>query len=305
MKSVPILCISILFGLPPSLLAQTVFSDSGYSSVTIVTRPDSTMYDRQFVDQRVKTLSYHLEHFTKNRNDTNILLSETSVQHSRSDLEGEDGIIFLSARVSDGGSYNRRTWEKTVPSNFIEYHSDYLVATTYGCCGAENVKRIYRYSDGAELMTLTSDVGEVSIPNTQTTRYVGYWDVTNSTEESEIKDTLLLGILTLVDPDKLTRTEMIVKLHNPKYSDTFGVNAFDSLSFEPTTRKDSENYNRGTWFDLWSADGNKDPMAYSNFAIKLKFEFADEGATTVVVPVKGGKFDISNLHSKWFDFELR
>jgi hypothetical protein len=302
-SSLLLLFVLVLSAFSNSLFAQNFFSDSGYSSVTI--RRDTAPDGGAFIDQRVKTLSYHLEHYWNNGLDTSVLIAEASVQHSQSNLEGEEGMIELNGRISEGVAFNRTAWNQSLRANLIEYEPDYWVATDYGCCGAENVKRIYRYSDGAPLMTLTSDVGEVSIPNSRTRRYVGYWDVTNSTEESDIKDSLLLGILTMVDPDNLKEQRMTVTLRNPKYSEVFGVNPFDTLSFGTFMKKDSQNYSGGRTFDLWSQDGNPNPTAYTNFSIKLKFEFAEEGSTTVEIPVRAGVFDISNLHSKWFDFQLR
>ncbi len=288
-----------------SLRAQTVFSDSGFSSVTISTRADTGEDHDLIVDQQMKTLSYHLERCGSNGRDTLILITESSFQLRQSNLEGEVGEIELTGRISQGGTFGKPEWKLLLHSNLIEYGSDYFTATDYGCCGAENVKRIYRYTDGAPLLTLTSGVGEVSIPNTQTERYAGYWDLTNSEEVSDLKDSTIIGILTLVDPENLSKQRMTLKFRDPKSAEEFGVNPFDTLSFGTFTVKDSENYNGGRTFDLWSADGNRDPTAYSNFSIKLTYELPEQGFTTVEVPVRNGKFDIFGLHSKWFTFELR
>jgi hypothetical protein len=309
------LLVVILLGYSSTLCAQTVFSDSGYSTVTISTHPDTTATDSSatdgvaprtpIIDQIIKTVSYHVEEFGANWMDTVLLITETSTQHSQSNLEGEDGAIELTGRILQQGNFGDPVWKLALHSNFIEYGIDYFSATDYGCCGAENVKRIYRYSDGALLLTLTSDVGEVSIPNSQTHRYVGYWDLTNTEEESDLKDSTIIGILTMIDPENLREQRMTVKFSDPNYAEQFGVNPFDTLSFGTFTAKDSKNYNGGRTFDLWSADGNRDPDAYSNFSIKLIYELPDEGFTTVEVPVRNGKLDISGLRSKWFTFEPR
>ena len=305
MKSSLILCFVLsLFGFTKTSSAQTIFSDSGYSSVTI--RRDTDQDGDEIIDQRVKTLSYHTESFWKSARPTNLLITETSRQHSSSASEGQEGEINLTAKFSNGGKFDSLAWKKLLKSNKIEYYDDYLIATTYGCCGAVNTKKVYRYNDGAKLMTLTSGVGEVTIPNAGTKRYIGYWDVTSSSEESDIPDSSLFGILTMVDPDGLTKHRLLLKLKKSDDSGVFGDDSFDSIQFVPSTQKDRENYFGGLNFDLWSADGNKDPNAYSNFAIRLKFNFADiDGSAMVEIPVNAGKFDISNLKSKWFDFELK
>ncbi len=299
----------MLFGFSSRSNAQTVFSDSGYSTVTITTEPDTSAADSDanpvpIVEQIVKTCSYHVEEFGANWMDTVILITETSTQQSQSNMEGQEGQIELTGRISKQGRFGDPAWKLELNSNLIEYSPDYFTATDYGCCGAENVKRVYRYSDGRMMLALTSDVGEISVPNSQTKRYAGYWDLTNSEEESDLKDTTIIGILTLVDPESLSSQRMVVRFSDPNYAEQFGVNPFDTLSFGTFTAKDSQNYAGGSTLDLWSADGNRDPKAYSNFSIKLIYELPDEGFTTIEVPVREGKLDISQLHSQWFTFEV-
>jgi hypothetical protein len=286
------------------------FVDSAYSK--IIVDKDTSDGEVFSVVTRV-TQSYHVQCF---RNDDNnesspVLISEQNSQKVSSGLEGEQGLIVLTARISDKGNFDKIIWWDSLNANAINYSDDYFEIESMGCCGALDGKEIFRYEDGKPILQLTSDLYTVEIPNTQTKRYVGFLD--NGSADggySDVTESFLFGVLTYVNPKSLLKQRLVITSKNKELYESSGMEGmegvFDSLKFAPSEKIDITNlreYSANRELSLWSHDKNPDPAGLSGFFINI-YLMGDKNFT-IKIPIKNDKIDISALHSNYFNFVLR
>jgi hypothetical protein len=277
------------------------FADSAYSSIVI---EHDTIEGYEVLNETTRTQSYHLAHYWVGDDEKTILIPETSIQTVLSSADGEEGIVKLSARISEGGAFNKTLWSKTVDGNQTVYEYDYLEVDQYGCCGAANTKELLRYTDGARLLLLSSDLGIVSIPNNRSKRYIGFLGDDAVRGYDDIHDSLLCSVLTYMDPVSLRSQRVLISYKDPKMVDSLGPGAFEKITFTPTVGKDRENYHGGNILDLWSGEGKADSVGYSGFTIDLH-AYGGDPKMVLRIPIANDGFDISKVRSNVFNVALR
>src|ERR1051326_13928 len=275
--------------------AKVFFADSGYSSITI-TRDTSNGTEVYW--QMKKERTYNMVRFRRGSDYTDLLVTEVSTQKLSLQTEGAQGVIELSGRVSENGNFNKELWKKELEANAINFDWDYFEAVYAGCCGAVDGKKICRYSDGEELMNITSDLYEAEIPNTMLSRYIGYWDLNSPLERpAGAKDSLILGILTMVDPVSRSSQRICIRAKNDSIMENMQM-AFGGLELVPENKEDKYNPDANL-LELWSQDRINDPNKLSGFVITVKFDW--DKLTELKFPVKNGKIDLSGIQSDMFD----
>ncbi len=301
--------LTLLLILSSPLLAQErgiSYSDSGYSRITI--HRDSVDGYETF-ETSVTTQSYHIAYY----DDKTYLLSEQSTQRSSNISEGDIGEIILGCKTSDKGNFDKILWRDTISANEIQYYPDYLRMVSYGCCGAEDAKMLFRYSDGKPLILMTTNVSQVSIPNTKTKRLIGFLSnnyasgYEGTVYEKYYNDSLLAGILSYVNPTTLDRQLVLIKFKDKNLSDSIGMDMLDSIAFDPIEKIDRDNLHKfGFYLDqeltLWSQDKNPDPKAVGGFSIDLYL--AGDEKLTIRIPIVRDRIDISKVKSPWLSLEV-
>lgn len=274
------------------------YSDSGYSSI-VVTK--DTANGQAIYTQVKKTRSYNLVRLLWGTDYTDMLITETSSQKMSMDADGQEGNISLVGKISEKGNFNKEIWKKDLAANQVNYDWDYFDVMYFGCCGALDGKKVCRYSDGEELMNLTGDIYEVEIPNTRISRYIGYWDFNSVLERpGAMKDTLALGLLTVVDPFSRAAQHIMIKAKSDSIYENMAM-SFSGLNF--TVMDEKDRYNDGSrLLQLWSADKISDPNELDGFSIVLEFEW--DKISKIIIPVKNGKLDISGFHSDLFELNV-
>ncbi len=276
------------------------FADSAYSFITI---ERDSIEGCEVLNETTKTQSYHLAHYWVGDNQKTILIPETSIQTVLSSADGEEGIVKLSARISEGGAFNKTLWRKTLDGNQTVYEYDYLEVDQYGCCGAANTKELIRYTDGARLLLLSSDLGIVSIPNNRSKRYIGFLGDDAVRGYDDIHDSLLCSVLTYMDPVSLRSQRVLISYKDPKMIDSLGPGAFEKMTFTPTAEKDRENYHGGNELEIWSGEGKADSEGYTGFTIDL--HVFESHKIVLRIPIHKDKFDVSKVRSTIFNVALR
>jgi hypothetical protein len=282
----------------------TEYSDSGYSKIAITI---DTVDGFQTFATTVTTQSYRVE-YSENGS---YLIDERSIQSSSNISEGEIGRIILAAKVSDKGNFDKLLWRDSIPANSIQYFYDYFQTISEGCCEAQDAKTLYRYSDGKPMMLMTTNVYQVTVPNTKTKRLIGFLSnnyasgYEGTVYEKYDNDSLLAGMLSYIDPATLDRQIILIHFKDKNLFDSIGMDMLDSIAFSPAEQIDKENLHKiGFYFDqeltLWSQDKNPDPKAVSGFSIDLFL--AGDDKLTIRLPVVRDKIDISKVKSKWFTF---
>jgi hypothetical protein len=276
------------------------FTDSAYSVITL---EHDTIDGYEVINQTTRTQSYHLARYWVGDNEKTILIPETSIQTVLSSADGEEGIVKLSVRTSEGGAFNKTLWSKTLDANQTVYEYDYLEADQYGCCGSANTKELIRYTDGARLLLLSSDLSIVTIPNNRSKRYIGFLSDDAVRGYEDIHDSLLCSVLTYMDPESRKSQRAAIIYKDPKMIDSLGPGVFEKITMTPTEVKDISNYKGGKDLDLWSQEGKADAIGYTGFTIDLHVY----GTQKIVlkIPVKNDKLDISKVRSNLFKVVLR
>jgi hypothetical protein len=274
-----------------------VFKDSSSSYVTILR---DTIDANEQVDQISTTSSYHLASEWQGDKNHFILIHETNIEHMNSTMEGAVGKIVLHA-FSGADNFQKEIWKKTIDANSAEYVYDYLQVTTYGCCGADNGRKLYRYGDGKKLMELSSELGTVEVPNQHSKRYIGALS-TNAALPVPGLDTqkAYVALLTYIDPNSMKKQEAVIHSKHRRDSTSFDIPYLTGLTFTPLEKRDSTSYGGRNGLTLWSATRAND---YSNFTIDLTFELDD--TTILHIPVRNDKLDLAAVRSDWFDVEPR
>lgn len=275
------------------------FSDSSYS---VITMERDTVGGYEVLKETDKTQSYHIVNLWVGEESRPMLIPETSIQTFITSADGSQGSIMLSGKVSDGGSFNKTIWNKTITANETNYLYDYLEARYIGCCAAVDTKELLRYSDGARLLLLSSDLGSVSIPNNRSKRYIGYLSSSAMMGYDEINDPLLCGVLTYMDPESLKSQSLVIAFKDSAATDSLGFDIFEKMTLIPADPKDKKNYFGGAELDLWSGEGKPDAIGYTGFTIDLHM-FSNK--IILRIPVKNDKIDIVKIKSKWFTVSLR
>jgi hypothetical protein len=182
------------------------YADSGYSSIS-VTKDTANGYE--VYTRTKKSLDFNVVKLKWGKEYVNMLVRETGVQTTGDGFEGQMGYVEMEGKISENGNlpaggqgFNKELWKKRFEGNQVNYDWDYFEVMYFACCSSVDGKKVCRYSDGEELLNCTGDLYEIQIPNTDVNRYLGYWDFNSPLERSpELKkDSLCLGMLTMVDP---------------------------------------------------------------------------------------------------------
>jgi len=276
------------------------FADSAYSVISL---ERDTIDGYEVINQNTTTQSYHLARYWVGDKEKTILIPETSIQTILSSADGEQGIIKLSARANDGGAFNKTLWSKTLDANQTVYEYDYLEADQFGCCGGANTKELIRYTDGARLLLLSSDLSIVRIPNNRSQRYIGFLDDDAVRGYDDIHDSLLCSVLTYMDPESLRSQRLVITYKDKEMFDSLGIGIFEKITMTPTGTKDIKNYHGGKDLDLWSQEGKPDAVGYTGFTIDLHVYGPEK--IVLRIPVKNDMFDIAKVRSTIFKVALR
>jgi hypothetical protein len=274
--------------------SRAFYADSAYSSI-VITKDTANGLDVYTKTRR--SVDYQLVKLLWGKEYVNMLVTEKSEQVSSDGAEGQTGYVDLEGKISEGGNFNKPLWKKRFSANLVNYDWDYFELMYYGCCGAVDGKKVCRYTDGEELANYTGDLYEVQIPNSAISRYVGYWDFNSPLERpAGVKDTLVMGQLTMVDPVSRSAQHITITARNDSTFENMNL-AFTGITF--TARDERDKYsNESKLLELWSADKAADPSKLDGFSIVLRYEW--DKVTEVVLPVKNGKIDISGVHSDLF-----
>ncbi|MFI5264377.1 MAG: hypothetical protein ACHQM6_07675 [Candidatus Kapaibacterium sp.] len=248
------------------------------------------------------TPSYHVARIPRGDDFEPIVIFEITSLSVQTDAEGMEGHIVLSARKEERGTF-QTIWTKKIDAHLMNYPDDYLESTTYGCCGADDGRELFRYTDGATILFLTSALNRIRIPNTRLERYAGLLSESSTRNYSDIQDTMMCAVLTYVDPATLKKQRVIIDYKNVAAFDSLGDNAIGEITLAPLLHKDSENYDRPGDLSLWTEDGNSDPAGFSDFTIDLHVYGRKD--LTISIPVEHDKIRIDGIRSDFFDVSLR
>jgi len=275
------------------------FADSAHCVITLE-RDSVDGYEVRHIT--TVTPSYHVCRIPRGDDFEPIVISEKAIISELTDVEGTEGHILLFARKEEQGMF-KTMWTKKIDAHVMNYPDDYLEATTYGCCGADDGRELFRYTDGATILFLTSPLNRVRIPNTRLERYVGVLSESSTRNYDDTQDTLMCAVLTYVDPATLKKQRILIDYKNSAAFDSLGDNAIGEITLTPLLQKDIENYNRPGDLDLWSKDQKTDNAGFSDFNIVLHVYGRDD--LKITIPVMNDKISIDNIHSPYFTFSLR
>jgi hypothetical protein len=289
------------------------FSDSGYSSVAFEQHED-TSFHTNYIRGTYKTRSYHhqdyYQYFPKGGEALQTkLIVETSTQIKPNDNDmNAEGKIQLSVWQSSGLKILGKSWNKTFDANEIKYNNRYFESVTYNEYPLPpEVHEIFRYIDGRSVLRSNSGFFQVVVYDQSVARYIGYYNDLKFEKGFDPDEVSTDGVLSFVDPATNQTQKLILRVkpkaweYLPYEAIRYGGMPKVSLSLTPLGAKDRKEYDGGERLLLYSKRWSD--SAFTNFKINIKFEGYIK--TTVSIPVKNGKLDISGLRSKWFDFELQ
>lgn len=205
-------------------------------------------------------------------------------------------------------------WTDTLLADDIRYREHFIEArSSHGYDWPE--RTFIRYDDGERLLSITSDLYAIERPR-QPLRYFGYLDAfryqtSNLTLPAEDSDAV--GIFTIVQTNgdyPVNRQKLIIKVKpewkddfqttNPDFLETMSVLGLKTETLD-LNEDESPNVER---HEKWIY------TASPNYHVDLHFKGDLQGVgdavdTWVRIPLKKDVIDISKLHSRYFDFELR
>jgi hypothetical protein len=281
--------------------SNTVKNDMFYEQNTssLILKRDS-LYGRPTIGILQKTQSYHYLNYL-NYCKTGLwvwpaIVSENSTQYSHdADSSDRDGEIELKVNIpninpiKDTCNLTKITWQKKISANQINYKELFIEAKTEVDFDL-SVRKLIRYDDGMELMTLTSNLYGVA-RNYSDVSYIGYWDKPWMDKHSEF-DTIpdVYGVMTfLFDPIKNKKQILIIK--NVDF-DFEKKATFKRLSFIGLRRK-----KHGERLFIDSKDLNQYILDRNYYEIKISFQGVK--GRSLRIPVRNNKIDIKKVKPNW------
>lgn len=219
-----------------------------------------------------------------------ILLESVLTTVQRTDSEGSDSSLTVTAWKSGKKRYDTKLWSFTDPADEGEIfrYGELYQTVKYGCCAAENVHRIYDLRTGRLAATSTVTPGIVEVPNTPVRRIVAYHGTAGQEPPPE-GETIkrLLGVLTLS-----ARGEM---LHRVGVVETGEENRIE-FSPELVLKVDGSDGvgDTGTDVTLWAAEKNPTPSGIRGFRVELAWPDEGKGVDVIRIPVENDDFDLAN-----------
>jgi hypothetical protein len=284
------------------------FSDSGYSSISL---KRDTVNGFPEIEEISRSQSYHFiryfEYYTGGMSVRHALVNELSVQQSRdAPFNYRKGKIVLKASVpnvnpiQDTCDLYRIDWSNSISANEVYYRDEFIDAVLFRDT-EKPVRKIFAYSTGKNIIELSSQLYGLQQPDGYGRRFIGYMEKPNITESvtfDNIPD--LYGALSYMNP--VTNKSQILFLKAEEDAGPSSIwrdEYFDGLSLEgvQTKTKDKNFKMESSAFQQWSYSD------FKRFNIVLKFKGVEN--IEIRIPFRNDRIDISNLHSEYFQFQLR
>ena len=197
---------------------------------------------------------------------------------------------------------DRKLWSKTLPGIDVRY-GDYVDIELPPdiSCSCPPTHEAYRFHDGAFMMKYNTTC--FKIQSVASAKYIGYYNaVRYSCFETEEPD----GVLSITDAATNQTQRLLFKLKS-HFNITWEKYRYDdaptiTVKLLPGKAIDKKQYDNGNRFMLHSEFTKYSDSLFTDFSIQIAYK--GWVTTTLVIPVKNGGFDISALHSKWFDCKV-
>jgi len=209
---------------------------------------------------------------------TVVLLAQRLETTTRSDAEGTEPVLQVTAWTKGKRTYDKKLWSLTAEADLgqVVGYDEYFGTTRHGCCAAEETHTLYNLETGKAVVTYTAEgVGFVEVPNTPVRRQVAYHSQAASLASPDIGDAQ--GILTLS-----TRSDVIQKI-----AVHVGNNEIGDFTPVLSLKVDGEK-EESHRIDLWAAEKNPVSAAIGGFEVKLVFG----NGQVIRIPVTGDDFDL-------------
>ena len=286
------------------------FSDSSYSSIIL---KRNTVNGHPSIEEISHSQSYHFvsypEYFTGGMWVRHALINEVSIQHCLDAPNyDKDGEIFLKANVpninpiQDTCNLYKIDWSDSIRANEIHY-TDLFIEALLNRDTEKPVKKILNYTTGKKIIEISSRLYGLQHPNGIDRRYMGYLEKPNVDNHSNF-DTIpnLYGVLSYANPITEKTQFLILRSKNDFDLSRFGLlrnEYLDDISLEGVHLEPTDNAFKMENSELIHWD-------YSDFKrFYIVLTFKGDYTNILKVPIINDRIDNANLHSKWFDFELK
>jgi hypothetical protein len=283
------------------ILAQvgnSYFIDSGYSKISL--RPGTTQGTS--ITRSYHIIDYYYQYSPNGGYSLKPkLVVETKKRISNGHGNHDDILDSIHFSVwSVWETITKKDWSKTIRAEDVSYKDviDVVLPQRSGS-NLALTHESYRINDGSLMMQYNGTFYKIEVD--ASAKYLGF--VSKLEYGSMEGDTT--SVLTLADAANNESQKLILVLKRlPKSFEEYryGEAPTATIKLLPQKTIDIKNYDGGDKLKLNSKIVKYSDTNFTDFKIQITFKGWIK--TTIVVPVKHGKFDIHSLHSEWFDFRL-
>ena len=234
---------------------------------------------RKTVNQRFDFTSVYLN----GEREIDLLIVQTFEQTFRSDQDGSQSSIILSALRSGKRQYDTTLWTLSYPADEGELWSDaYYRMITYGCCSAEDVITLFRIDSGKLVVESTSEPIFVEVPNKGIKRIISYLSAYAMIGFEGYSDSTM-AVLTLASDEQIIDRVLVL-------SDE----ALGHFTPDIALISKQEPLGETSRLVLENTNENDSTNAVSGFQVKMQFA----GDFEATVPVNQDRFDLTAVSPK-------
>lgn len=233
--------------------------------------------------QQVKHIvntSFQTISIVKDKRSEEFLLKQKIEETFISGYEGSTSkISILAYRKDNNNQYSELFWKIEDTGSDVQIFSDYIRLINYGCCGADNTNIYYSKLSGKKIVSATSDLLFVEVPNTNLKRTISYYSSNSALHNPEFKYTNnLIGYINYCDSEGISQKLFI-----------FSENG--ELVWTPELKLIDDNKKSETnTLLLWHSNGIDDSSSISKFSLIIKYYDGFE----IAVPISNDHFDIQH-----------
>ena len=213
----------------------------GYADEVFVRKAESSVSETPGPQGPVKTVvntvfAFDSLYDPKRKGFTDVLISQRIESTYHSGREGADSILEAVAWISGQEKYDTKLWLIEDRADAGGRWGDYYRATRYGCCGAENVHRVFSYRTGKYAFSFTTDPVAVDIPNTPVKRDIFYISANAASDYEHGKQYPRgVGILT-ISGDDIPMDRIIVETDDRELAWSPKISLIDEKKPKGTSR---------------------------------------------------------------------
>ncbi len=210
------------------------------------------------------------------KNFTSMIISQRIESTTRSGVEGADSHLEAIAWITGKTMYDTKLWVIRDRADRGEEWGDFYRTTKYGCCGAEQLHRVFNLRTGRYIFSFTTEPAFIDVPNTTIKRNISYVSANAASDDKNPVPSGGIGVLTLSSNDSridciLLESEDGELAWSPKLS------LIDKKEVKGASR-----------LSLWHSNRENKAEAVRGFSVKLFFYDGMEA----IIPVSGDRFDI-------------